>query len=83
MFTSFSSAVATASEKSLTYKQLEDIINKWVHELEEQENVFINQAKQVNTWDRLLIQNGEKVRRHNLFVQMKLSEYRVEKKLQL
>ena len=50
-----------ATEKPITYKQLEDIINKWVHELDEQETVFLNQAKQVNIWDRLLIENGEKV----------------------
>ena len=29
--------------------------------MEEQEKVFMNQATQVNAWDRLLIGNGEKV----------------------
>lgn len=45
----------------MNYRQLEEAINKWTLELEEQEKVFINQATQVNAWDRLLIENGEKV----------------------
>lgn len=46
---------------SMNFSQLEDAINKWSLELEEQEKVFINQATQVNAWDKLLIANGEKV----------------------
>ncbi|XP_018327171.1 nuclear pore glycoprotein p62-like isoform X2 [Agrilus planipennis] len=45
----------------LTYNQLEDAINKWTIDLEEQEKLFTNQAKQLNAWDCLLISNGEKV----------------------
>ena len=30
-------------------------------ELEEQEKAFLQQATQVNAWDRLLLDNGEKV----------------------
>ncbi|KAI8423605.1 hypothetical protein MSG28_012673 [Choristoneura fumiferana] len=40
---------------------LEENINKWTLELEEQEKTFINQATQINAWDRLLIANGEKI----------------------
>ena len=46
----------------MTYKQLEEETNKWMSELEEQERNFLAQATQVNAWDRLVIQNGEKVR---------------------
>ncbi|XP_077299261.1 nucleoporin 62 [Arctopsyche grandis] len=46
---------------SMNFGQLEDTINKWSLELEEQEKVFINQATQVNAWDKLLIANGEKI----------------------
>lgn len=46
---------------SLTFAQLEDSINKWTIDLEDQAKIFINQAKQLNAWDRLLISNGEKV----------------------
>ena len=45
----------------MNYKQLEDKINKWMTELEDQERLFLTQATQVNAWDRLLIDNGEKV----------------------
>ena len=45
----------------MNYRQLEEAINKWTLELEEQEKIFLQQATQVNAWDRLLIDNGEKV----------------------
>lgn len=45
----------------MNYKQLEDNINKWMKELEEQEEMFLKQATQVNAWDRFLMDNGEKV----------------------
>jgi len=37
-------------------------MNKWTLELEEQEAMFLEQATQVNAWDRLLVDNGDKVR---------------------
>ncbi|XP_030025648.2 nuclear pore glycoprotein p62 isoform X2 [Manduca sexta] len=46
---------------SITFAQLEENINKWTLELEEQERTFINQATQINAWDTLLIANGEKI----------------------
>jgi hypothetical protein len=45
----------------MTYRQLEDTLNKWTQELEEQEKYFLEQATLVNAWDRLLMDNGEKV----------------------
>ncbi len=48
----------------MNYRQLEESINKWTLELEEQEKIFLQQATQVNAWDRLLIDNGEKVSGH-------------------
>ena len=55
------SSSAAASAASMNYRQLEEGINKWTLELEEQEKVFLNQATQVNAWDRLLMDNGEKI----------------------
>lgn len=40
---------------------MEDAINKWTIDLEEQGKLFGNQAKQLNAWDRLLISNSEKI----------------------
>jgi nuclear pore complex protein Nup62 len=45
----------------LNFCQLEEFINKWTLELEEQEKIFINQATQVNVWDKVLLANGEKI----------------------
>lgn len=52
---------AIPSTGNLTFSQLEDAINKWTIDLEEQGKLFGNQAKQLNAWDRLLISNSEKV----------------------
>ena len=49
------------SAPSLKYKELETKINKWKGELEQQEQLFITQATQVNAWSKLLISNAEKV----------------------
>lgn len=45
----------------MTFSQIEEMINKYTSELEEQEKVFINQATQVNSWDNLLNTNSKKV----------------------
>lgn len=45
----------------MTFSQIEEMINKYTSELEEQEKVFINQATQVNSWDSLLNKNSKKV----------------------
>lgn len=55
------SSASSGTSTSLNFCQLEESINKWTLELEEQEKLFMNQATQVNAWDRLLIGNGEKV----------------------
>lgn len=46
---------------SMTFRQLEENINKWSLELEDMEKVFLNQATMVNAWDQLLIKNGAKI----------------------
>lgn len=51
-------AAPASAVGSLTFAQLEDSINKWTIDLEEQGKFFINQAKQLNAWDGLLISNG-------------------------
>ncbi|XP_075167375.1 nucleoporin 62 [Haematobia irritans] len=57
--TTDSSAVVNASQ--LSYNQLEEHINKWTLELEEQEKVFTDQATQINAWDKVLISNNQKI----------------------
>nr|XP_019550201.2 LOW QUALITY PROTEIN: nuclear pore glycoprotein p62 [Aedes albopictus] len=52
---------SVAGGQQLNFCQLEEFINKWTLELEEQEKLFTNQATQVNAWDKLLLGNGEKI----------------------
>ena len=66
----------------MSYRQLEEAINKWTLELEEQEKVFLNQATQVNAWDRMLVGNGEKIVTLNEAVEkVKLDQQRLEHEL--
>nr|CAI5835763.1 unnamed protein product [Callosobruchus analis] len=59
--TNVTSSTGSVPTTSMTFAQLEDSINKWTIDLEEQGKFFINQAKQLNAWDALLISNGEKI----------------------
>lgn len=56
-----SAPVSGMTPSSMNFVQLEEVINKWTLELEEQEKMFINQATQINAWDRLLVNNSEKI----------------------
>ena len=80
-FCSVSSSSA-AQAGTMNFCQLEESINKWTLELEEQEKVFVNQATQVNTWDKLLIANGEKIATLNQEVErVKLEQQQLEHEL--
>lgn len=46
---------------SMNFVQLEETINKWTLELEEQEKMFVNQNTQLIAWDMQLVKNGEKI----------------------
>ncbi|XP_064601372.1 nuclear pore glycoprotein p62-like [Liolophura sinensis] len=58
-------AGAPSKLPQMNYRQLEECINKWTVELQEQEKIFLQQATQVNAWDRLLTENGEKIAQVN------------------
>ncbi|XP_018311764.1 nuclear pore glycoprotein p62 isoform X1 [Mycetomoellerius zeteki] len=67
---------------AINFCQLEESINKWTLELEEQEKVFVNQATQVNAWDKLLITNGEKIVTLNQEVErVKIEQQQLEHEL--
>ena len=59
--TTTSSAAAAVQASNLSFRQLEENMNKWTLELEEMEKQFLNQSSQVNAWDQLLVKNGEKI----------------------
>ena len=75
IFCRTTSSASAATAASMNYRQLEEAINKWTLELEEQEKVFLNQATQVNAWDRMLMDNGEKiVKLHESVEKVKLDQ---------
>ena len=55
------STPSTTISATTTYIQLEDMINRWSEDLQAQEKSFLEQATQVNAWDRVLYENGEKI----------------------
>ncbi|KAM3827332.1 nucleoporin-62 C-terminal-like protein isoform 1-T1 [Vipera latastei] len=66
----------------MTYAQLESLINKWSLELEDQEKHFLQQATQVNAWDRTLVENGEKITTlHREVEKVKLDQKRLDQEL--
>ncbi|XP_057311860.1 nuclear pore glycoprotein p62-like [Hydractinia symbiolongicarpus] len=79
--TNLASAAATQL-KQMSYKELEETVEKWLHDLGEQEKTFLNQASQVNLWDRQLIENGEKVTElHNEVERVKSEQKRLDREL--
>ncbi|XP_027010585.2 nucleoporin 62 like isoform X1 [Tachysurus fulvidraco] len=80
-----STAVSTAAISAapvMSYAQLESLINKWSSELEDQERHFLQQATQVNAWDRMLVENGEKITSlHKDMEKVKLDQRRLDQEL--
>ncbi|CAH7455673.1 nuclear pore glycoprotein p62 [Phodopus roborovskii] len=75
-------AAGTTTGPAMTYAQLESLINKWSLELEDQERHFLQQATQVNAWDRTLIENGEKITSlHREVEKVKLDQKRLDQEL--
>jgi len=93
--TSFSASTTTASSaastttstsatpgKQMTFRQLEETINKWTTELEEQERNFLDQATQVNAWDRIVMDNGDRIIELNQAVdKVKLDQQKLDHEL--
>ncbi|XP_078494157.1 uncharacterized protein LOC100182610 [Ciona intestinalis] len=84
--TTTTTTAAAVTEKStapsLRYKDLETRINKWTNELEQQEQLFLTQATQVNAWDKLLIDNGEKITNLNSeFEKVKCDQDRLDQEI--
>lgn len=72
----------TTAPPVMTYAQLEGLINKWSLELEDQERHFLQQATQVNAWDRMLVENGEKITAlHKEMEKVKLDQRRLNQEL--
>ncbi|XP_066571382.1 nucleoporin 62 like [Amia ocellicauda] len=75
-------ATTASAPPVMSYTQLEALINKWSLELEDQERHFLQQATQVNAWDRVLIENGEKITcLHREVEKVKLDQRRLDQEL--
>ncbi|CAN0315678.1 unnamed protein product [Lampetra planeri] len=76
------STTATSAAPSLSFGQLEELLNKWGSDLEEQEKHFLHQATQVNAWDRTLIENGDMITSlHKDVEKVKLDQKRLDQEL--
>ncbi|XP_052005803.1 nuclear pore glycoprotein p62-like [Xyrauchen texanus] len=74
--------VTTSTAPVMSYAQLEALINKWSSELEDHERHFLQQATQVNAWDRMLVDNGEKITTlHKDMEKVKLDQRRLDQEL--
>ncbi|XP_015598028.1 nuclear pore glycoprotein p62 [Cephus cinctus] len=80
--TTVSSSASSGNTGAMNFCQLEESINKWTQELEAQEKAFVNQALQVNAWDKFLIANGEKIVTLNQEIErVKLEQQQLEHEL--
>jgi nuclear pore complex protein Nup62 len=74
---------STAVTSQMNFYSLEEQINKWTLEIEEQEKIFTNQATQVNAWDSILLKNGEKiVELNNAMEKVKADQSAMEQELE-
>lgn len=79
---SLTQSTTSSSASPMHYRLLEENVNQWKLELEEHEATFVNQATQVNAWDRLLLANGEKIGElSDLVDRVKLDQQRLDHEL--
>jgi len=75
-------ASLTAPVKLMSYKELEETVERWLSELSKQENEFLNQALHINNWDKQLIENSERVTEINHEVErVKTDQMRLDREL--
>ncbi|VDK22876.1 unnamed protein product [Taenia asiatica] len=68
---------------SLTYRQLEDMVNKWTYELDEQSRNFSSELNRLNKADGVLIANAEKITDLHAKVEAcKAGQSRIEQELE-
>ncbi|KAI0018359.1 Nsp1-like C-terminal region-domain-containing protein [Xylariomycetidae sp. FL0641] len=68
-----STAGPTSSMARLKNKTMDEIITRWAGDLSKYQKEFKSQASQVAAWDRLLVENGEKIQ------QLYLNTFEAEK----
>nr|CDS30516.1 WD repeat domain containing protein 83 [Hymenolepis microstoma] len=78
------SAVSQPSAPSTyTYRQLEELVNKWTYELDEQSRNFESELCRLNKADALLIANADKISDLHAKVEAcKAGQYRIDQELE-
>ncbi|XP_046401956.1 nuclear pore glycoprotein p62-like isoform X2 [Ischnura elegans] len=69
-------APATSEEDVMTYSKLQENINKWAMELEKLEKIFLHQATEMNGWDRVIVENSDKLHMLNSKIEKVRKEQR-------
>ncbi|KAL5111742.1 WD repeat domain-containing protein 83 [Taenia crassiceps] len=76
-------AALPSTVTSLTYRQLEDMVNKWTYELDEQSRNFSSELNRLNRVDGILIANAEKITDLHAKVEVcKAGQSRIEQELE-
>lgn len=66
----------------MTFRGLEEFINKCTVDLEEHERLLLKQATQVNAWDRQLIKNAQKITElHSATERLRVDQERLDTEL--
>jgi len=59
------SAFTPVNLQSMSFRQLQERLNKWTNALDLEERNFIEQATRGNSWDRTLMTNGDRITKIN------------------
>lgn len=74
--------VASGTQGSMTFEELEKKCNEWKKELEFQEEAFLKRATQINAWDRLITANAEKITElHEYMKKVKSDQDRMDREV--
>ncbi|ODM87986.1 Nuclear pore glycoprotein p62 [Orchesella cincta] len=64
-----------SKQPTMTYRQLQESLNKFMKDIQEEENSFYEQALKVNVWDRTLVSNGERIGHLNTAVEKIITDH--------
>ncbi|VDO07475.1 unnamed protein product [Rodentolepis nana] len=78
-----SAASQPSAPSTYTYRQLEELVNKWTYELDEQSRNFESELCRLNKADALLIANADKISDLHAKVEAcKAGQYRIDQELE-
>jgi len=63
---STTSGSASSATPPMSFRQMQELVNKWTGMLDDQEKEFIEAATKVNYWDKILMNNMDKISKMSL-----------------